>query len=417
MDHRDAPEIDATEALTALERFVIENDDLLQLEERIGRFNIFDALRIEQVEIRHSNFLAWMLDPAESHGQGSLFLKAVLMDLFKTARANGFPCPVSPIELDGEDLRGVEVRREWRNIDLLIRCDQPNFVIAVENKIRSGEHGNQLERYQTAVCAEFGNVPSMYVFLTVEGDEPAEEYRAAWVPYSYGDVHRVLTRVRNANETSIGDDVLAFLDHYLRLIRGRLMDDPEIEKLCQRIYTNHRQALELIFERVGSQSAGLLAELQRVLESDAQQWHVFNRTSKRIDFVPRSWTEWIPRICAKPQWDAQMWLRWWVYCGPKRCTLLFEVGPTSDSHLRRQVIERLTQIGAGFGCKGTGRRTDQWTRLRRESVAKWSPDDEPNLDDIAIAFKKQIEKLARELAGVPDALRPVLDEWKDRSHA
>jgi len=37
---------DVKQALAALERFVVENDDLLELEERIGRFNIFDALRI-----------------------------------------------------------------------------------------------------------------------------------------------------------------------------------------------------------------------------------------------------------------------------------------------------------------------------------------------------------------------------------
>lgn len=38
--------------LQALERFVVENDDLLSLEEQIGRFNIFDALSIARVEIR-----------------------------------------------------------------------------------------------------------------------------------------------------------------------------------------------------------------------------------------------------------------------------------------------------------------------------------------------------------------------------
>jgi len=218
------------EALAALERFVVENDDLLELEERIGRLNIFDALRIVDREIKHSDFLAWLLDPNESHGQGGLFLRAILMDLFKSARENGFTCPVSPIELDGEELRGVEVRREWRNIDILIRCDQPPFVTAIENKIHSGEHSKQLVRYRETVEAEFHDMPSMYVFLTVEGDEPSER---DWVPYSYRDLHRVLTRVRNANETSIGDFVLAFLDHYLRLIRGRLMDDPAIAELCQ----------------------------------------------------------------------------------------------------------------------------------------------------------------------------------------
>ncbi|MBI1368585.1 MAG: hypothetical protein GC162_08005 [Planctomycetes bacterium] len=50
--------------LAAIEAFVADNDDLLKLEERIGRFNIFDAPGIVRAEIRHSNFLAWLLDPA-----------------------------------------------------------------------------------------------------------------------------------------------------------------------------------------------------------------------------------------------------------------------------------------------------------------------------------------------------------------
>lgn len=157
------------------------------------------------------------------------------MDLFKSARENEFECPVSPIELDGEELRGVEILREWRNIDLLIRCAHPNFIVAIENKIKSAERGDQLDRYQATIRSEFGGTPSMYVFLTIGGDDPSEEAKIDWVPYSYGDLHRVLMRVHETNKSSIGDDVLAFLGHYLRLIRGRLMEDEKIAELCQRI--------------------------------------------------------------------------------------------------------------------------------------------------------------------------------------
>jgi len=70
----------------ALERFVAENDDLLALEEQIGKFNIFDALGIARVEIRHSNYLAWLLTPGESHGQGDQYLRAVLIDVLRKVR-------------------------------------------------------------------------------------------------------------------------------------------------------------------------------------------------------------------------------------------------------------------------------------------------------------------------------------------
>ncbi len=163
-------ELSSDEALKALERFVVENDDLLALEERIGRFNIFDALGVARAEIRHSNFLAWLLDPAESHGQGALFLKSILIDLL--AQTPPEMRPFSPVQLDGAELRGVDIRREWRNIDILIACEEPKFVIAIENKIGSGEHGQQLSRYEEVVGEHFAHRDAMFVYLTTEGSEP-----------------------------------------------------------------------------------------------------------------------------------------------------------------------------------------------------------------------------------------------------
>ena len=39
------------------------------------QFNTFDVLRYSGYEIRHSNVLAWLLRPADTHGIGSRFLK------------------------------------------------------------------------------------------------------------------------------------------------------------------------------------------------------------------------------------------------------------------------------------------------------------------------------------------------------
>ncbi|MBA3314151.1 MAG: PD-(D/E)XK nuclease family protein [Planctomycetaceae bacterium] len=400
--------------LQALERFVVDNDDLLELEQHIGRFNIFDALRIVEREVKHSDFLAWLVDPNESHGQGGLFLRAILMDLFKMARETGFACPVSPIELDGEELRGVEVRREWRNIDLLIRCDQPCFVVAIENKIRSGEHSNQLARYREIVEAEFGDVPSMYVFLTVEGDEPSEE---DWVPYSYGDLYRVLTRLRKANETSIGDDVRAFLDHYLRLIRGRLMDDPKIADLCQRIYKNHRQALQLIYEHAGSPAAGLLGEIEGLVAGHAGGWHIVNKTSKQVSFVPKQWLDLLPAIGARgAKFDPRCWIVLRFEVRKSRGFLgasVWPTNPTKDQGLRQKVIQRLTGKPKEFGFRLFLKTTsDRWSQLGRESIGTWSEEDGPDEVAIIAAVEKKLDELVSRLAGIPSALRPIIDEWE-----
>ena len=65
----------------ALDRFLADNPELEQLSDRLGTFNVFRALKIERVEIRHSNALAWLLDPSESHGLGDVVLRRVLSNL------------------------------------------------------------------------------------------------------------------------------------------------------------------------------------------------------------------------------------------------------------------------------------------------------------------------------------------------
>jgi len=48
----------------------LENDrtELEDLERLIGEFNVFEAMRVTDQELSHSNFLAILLDPQENHG-------------------------------------------------------------------------------------------------------------------------------------------------------------------------------------------------------------------------------------------------------------------------------------------------------------------------------------------------------------
>lgn len=359
-----------SQSLDALERFILENEDLRTLEERIGRFNIFDALGVARAEIRHSNFLAWLLDPAESHGCGELFLNAVLIDLLReTSRARR---PLSPLDLDGEQLQGVEIRREWRHIDLLIRCASPRFVIAIENKIDSAEHSNQLERYRQIVDESFPREQCLFVFLTPDGEEASDE---EWVSYSYRRLHAALLRARRTNEGSIGEDVLAFLDHYLRLLESRMMDDPKIVELCKRIYKNHRQAIDLIVQHAGSEQPGYQETLE-LLESDPK-WRVVHTTNRAIIFVPQSS---IGKLVARRS-DASHavsphWLTWSVRWGPKRCSHLTQIGPSDRPELRRAVVDWIIAHGDDFGLRISRKNpTEVWTRVYSNTLQTYREED------------------------------------------
>lgn len=321
----------------ALERFIVDNNDLLQLEELVGRFNIFDALGITHAEIRHSNFLGWLLDPAESHGQGPLFLNAILMDLFKQA---GTDAPLSPIELDGAELRGVDIRREWHNIDLLIQCDEPRFVIAVENKIDAGEHGDQLSRYRKTIEQYFPGWPTLRVFLTPDGDDPSDK---SWCVYSYTDVYRVLSSVRKRHEKAIGKDVLTFLGHYLKLIGSLSMSDPEIEKLCLRIYKNHKRAIDTINENISTPQDELFGVVKQMVLDDSARWVVIRKAKKSIAFVPDQILQILPCV-GTSRGNEKAWIACWFMLKPEGIIGTVEVAPTNDEQLWKKVVERLTRI-------------------------------------------------------------------------
>ena len=376
------------------------NEDLLELESRIGRFNIFDALRIARAEIRHSNFLAFLLDPAESHGQGQLFLKALLTDLLTQSLLRS----LSPIELDGTDLRGVVVEREWKNIDLLIRCKEPRFAVVIENKIDSQERSGQLSRYQQTMVESYPKLPTLYVYLTPDGDEPSEE---TWVPYTYERIYRVFDRVVRTYHNTIGAEVRVFLDHYLNLLGTRFMNDEKLDDLCRRIYNNHRQALDLIWERVGNPLSGPLAAVEYILKQD-QRWQVLHITKRRVECVPKDWQEWLSPYESDNSFPFSVVLK----VNEDGLVVSLWVGPIKNDQRRTEVINALRVKSPNFEFRPTRAKNidNDWDQVTGwESILAWD-EDEPDMDVLREGLKKKLDELYARLEKLGPVMRPLLEQ-------
>lgn len=386
----------------ALERFVAENDDLLALEAAIGRFNIFDALGIARAEIRHSNFLAWLLDPSESHGQGDLFLKAILMDVIR--HVSPAARPVSPVELDGIELFGVAVRREWpAKIDLCISCREPPFVVAIENKVDSGEHGGQLAKYAAALSEHFPGVKCLRLFLTHSGVEPTDP---SWCPYTYSDIHRVLSRVRRTTGGSLGADVGVFLDHYLNLIGSQFMDNPEIVELCQRIYANHRRAIDLINAHAPVAGSESLAPLLEWLQTCDEDWVIRTQNRSYIAFAPKTWVGAIidPEGMALPSCNCDVYLECESWAREEvRLSVRLVIGPGTDATKRRWLIEQL--LSAPYGLSMQRKEPSaKYTRLASKTLAKWTPDEDVPVCKLVTEFSNWLSSLEAILTQIPRLL-------------
>jgi len=384
----------------AMERFVIENDDLLRLEEAIGRFNIFDALGVARAEIRHSNFLAWLLDPGESHGHGDLFLKAVVMDMLRQTE----PAlrPLSPLALDGVEMSGVVVKREWpAKTDLCISCATPPFVLAVENKVDSGEHSNQLAKYSKAIAAQFPGIGALKIFLTRTGAVPSDD---TWTVYTHADLHRVLSRVRRMAGGTLGGDVGVFLDHYLNLIGSQFMDNPEIVELCRRIYTNHRRAIDLINTHAPVSGSEALGPIVEWLRSKGDQWVIRSQNRVYMIFIPKAWVGRISAAdgAALPSASCDMYLECQSWGEEEtRVAARLVVGPAMDQKQRRTVIERLMAAPHNLAM-ARKEPSEKYTRLASKTLTKWPADAELPTEKLVSEFAGWLLALNTVIAVVPE---------------
>ncbi|MBM3315724.1 hypothetical protein FJY71_07815, partial [candidate division WOR-3 bacterium] len=138
---------------SSLERLLVDfRKALLRTREAQGRdaseLDMLRSLGVEEDlrEKHHSKFLAWLLDPDETHEQGTLFFRALL-------RQVGLPEDYAAAEYD--------VRREQQGeesrIDVVVasrRRGARGFVIYVENKVTAKLGHRQIEREAQDLIAE-----------------------------------------------------------------------------------------------------------------------------------------------------------------------------------------------------------------------------------------------------------------------
>lgn len=237
----------------ALKAFLLDIGCLDSLSEWANKFNLFDVLRISKTEIRHSNMLAWLMDPTENHGLGDAIIRGFIQHYVSFGADDK---DVFDILLT--DTHGFEIRREWRNIDLLAISHESKCLICIENKIDSSEHDNQLGRYERIVEDSFPGFRKMFIYLTPDGTESSNP--DLWCVMSYQDVLDIITKAKAGRQLIPESELL--IDNYIETIRRSVVGDDRLTAICAEIYAKHRRALDLIYEN-RPDKASELAEMFR----------------------------------------------------------------------------------------------------------------------------------------------------------
>jgi hypothetical protein len=188
------------------------------LQHRLTRFNIFAALNAMDYEARHSNFLAWLLDPSGTHGFETKFLHGFLSLIVKKMPKGSDAMKLYSILRSVDGLNGANGVREFKRADLLIVVRTQGFVCLVENKIHTGEHSEQLTRYRMMVEQEFPGYQHLFVFLTLRPEAPSDP---AYIPLTYAELCGELKRLTAVRESVPPAEALALLFHqYVDFIAG-----------------------------------------------------------------------------------------------------------------------------------------------------------------------------------------------------
>lgn len=239
--------MEAPAQIERLENFVLSNPELDRLENLLSDFNIFETLKSEYTEVMHSNVLAWLLDPQENHGLASYFIRQFFKFVVSTNRTRFSSAGISLVDFELFVYGDVEIRREWKNIDILIIVaeDNKNIVVALENKIKTSEHSGQLQRYRAIVEREFRDFTRFYIYLTPDNLIPSDD---EWISFNYDVVADLLDELLRGRKSSLSANVYSFISQYQTILRRYIVGNSEVERIAVEIYKKHKEALDIIFE-------------------------------------------------------------------------------------------------------------------------------------------------------------------------
>jgi hypothetical protein len=336
--------------LQALERLVVDNPDLERLEALLDQFNIFEAIGAVHQELRHSDFLAFLLNPNQSHGLHDIFIKRLLQRVLQSQPT--FSAPVSLIDLDIWNFSQTIVLREWQNIDILLLDEGNQFAVIIENKIHSGEHSDQLQRYRRTVERYHHGWRVIGLFLTPDETAPSD---TSYIPVSYRLLCDLIEDLNVRPGISLNPDARTLLLHYAQMLRRHVLQESEIAQLSKRIYAKHQRAIDLIIENRPDELAAIHDLLMELIE--AQPTLALDQCNKRsIRFYSTDWDS--PQLSVCEGWTPSNRILLFQFDNlPGKLTLELWIGPGSTT-----VRERISSTAIAHGNP---------FHVRSRSGAKW----------------------------------------------
>ncbi|QYH38370.1 PD-(D/E)XK nuclease family protein [Algoriphagus sp. NBT04N3] len=315
----------------------LKNPKVKQFEILAENTNIFEVLRAQKFEIRHSNFLAWLLDPKGNHGLGDQVLKAFLIDLAIDSKSGDF----TVFGIRDLSFEKVQIHREWFNIDILIQF--PDLVIAIENKIGSKEHGSQLKNYKEIVQKRFhSQTKKVFVYLNPSGEKSKGEN---YIDYSYVALIKYLEEFLKLNQ-SILPKTRVYIEDYISNMRNNIMEDGEKAQLANQIYREHRDLFEFVIQNKEDQ----IYEIRTYLEEKFHEkgWIKGSSTKPILRFLTPELDKIIPKNVARGWEYGEAFLFEVYFYARQHKIITYAVLSPSNEKIRKPLFDILKSKGVNI---------------------------------------------------------------------
>lgn len=353
----------------ALREFLLDIDCLEELQPWSRKFNLFDVLKASRNEIRHSNVLAWLLNPNENHGLGDSYIRKFVQNLTLNSKHHS-----NIFDLLLLDFYSFSVYREWKNIDILLISKDEKVVIAIENKVGSHEHNNQLYRYKEILNKEFADYKSILIYLTPDGDCPSD---TDWDILTYESIVENLEDIRD--RTELLPDVSLMISNYIDTIRRDIVNDTQLIEICNKIYNKHKKALDLIYEyRIDNKKD--VEEIRKTLQKFSESGRIIyldDGTDTYIPFYTKEMTDFLPNLANdNGSWNDEHTYRFWLSPGEK-LQVVFELGGSNVPESTMNNMQKLINI-----TKQNDKRKENFKYKRLRSYRYNLDSDCENVSDI-----------------------------------
>lgn len=188
-------------------------------------------------ENRYNRVVRWLLDPTENHGLGASVVNAVI--------ALADDAPVVEV-VGGRRVRtAVETpvplatisggRQTTGRIDVTLTDHENHVVVAVESKLASSAHDEQLSRYRSHIECDFADWRKYFIFLTETGEDADDD---GWVDLTYAELSAIVRRV--ASECATSSEASHIINDFLADVERRGAG-PADARIAALYFADHEQ--------------------------------------------------------------------------------------------------------------------------------------------------------------------------------